>query len=86
MMPTWVYAIVIAANIPLYYLFYRFLFSDLDEFFQAIFYWFKPDLWSLFDGSFMEDFWAELKLGLFFVLCGGFVFLELQGIGQLMAG
>ena len=84
-MPAWVYGIVIAANIPLYYLFYRFLFSDLDEFIEAIVYWFKPDSWSFFDGSFMEDFWAELKLGIFLALSGGFVFLELQGIGQLMA-
>lgn len=38
-------------------------FGDIDEFFDCIKYWFKPDILSFFDGEGWEDRWAELKLG-----------------------
>lgn len=82
-MPNWIYPAVIIANTPFYYGLYRLFFQDLDEFLQAIFYWFKPDMWSWLDGEFMEDFWAELKLGLFFALCSALVYIEIQILSSL---
>ena len=77
-MPNWVYVVVIMLNIPVYYGVYRVLFRDSDEFWDAVFYWFKPDMWSFIDGEFMEDFWAELKLAVFTGICGACVYGELQ--------
>lgn len=63
-------------NIPLYLLVGRFFFKDWDSFGEAIYYWFKPDILSWFDGEHTDDFFAELKLGLFIAACGGLVWVE----------
>ena len=52
------------------------MFDDLQGLLDSIYFWFKPDAWSFFDGSFMDDFWAELKLSMFLGICGGIVYLE----------
>jgi hypothetical protein len=84
-MSNWGYTLLILVNIPLYYGFYRLLFRDLQDFIDAIFYWFKPDLWSWLDGEFFEDFWAELKLGAFIFLCAGCVYLEIGALKPILA-
>ena len=60
-------------NIPVYYLLYRLIYRDAQEFLDAIYFWFKPDLWSWMDGEYWEDAWAEMKLGLFLAACSGMV-------------
>ncbi|MCM8533249.1 MAG: hypothetical protein NE330_18920 [Lentisphaeraceae bacterium] len=47
----------------------KLIFTDLSDFGDAVAYWFKPDIFSWFQGEGMEDFFAELKLG-FLALCG----------------
>lgn len=63
-------------NIPVYYLLYRLLYRDFDEFMEAIRFWIKPDLWSLIDGEYWDDVLASMKLGIFFALCSGAVMGE----------
>lgn len=63
-------------NIPVYYLLYRQFYQDAQEFIDAIRFWVKPDLWSLLDGEYWDDVWAEMKLGLFFTVCSGTVMAE----------
>ncbi|HRZ83221.1 MAG TPA: hypothetical protein P5069_12235 [Candidatus Hydrogenedentes bacterium] len=63
-------------NAPLYYLAYRVIFKDWEEFTEAVWFWLKPDLWSAFRGEFFQDMWAEIKLGLLFAACSGAVYLE----------
>ncbi len=67
-------------NAPLYYLAYRVIFKDWEEFTEAVWFWLKPDLWSALRGEFFEDWWAELKLGILFAACGGAVYLETLAI------
>ena len=67
-------------NAPLYYLAYRVIFKDWDEFKEAVWFWFKPDLWSALRGELFEDWWAEMKLGILFAACGGAVYLETLAI------
>ena len=82
-MPTWIYPVIIAANIPVYYGLYRLLFRDSDELFDAIIYWFTPGMWSWFDGELRDDMWAEFKLGVYLAVCSGCVYLELQALAPL---
>lgn len=63
-------------NAPLYYVAFKILFKDREEFFEAIWFWLKPDLWSALRGEFWEDLWAEMKLWLFVSACTGAVCLE----------
>jgi len=54
----------VAAGLLTLALLYRLFFRDSEELFEAIGYWFKPDMWSLFKGEFAADWFAEAKLGL----------------------
>lgn len=71
-------------NAPLYYAVFRILFKDRDEFVEAIWFWLKPDLWSALRGELMDDWWAEIKLGLFVSACTGAVFVEAMLIQSLI--
>lgn len=73
-------ATVAVLNAPLYYLAFRLLFRDWEEFTEAVWFWLKPDLWSLFTGELAQDWWAEIKLGILFAACSGAVYLETLAI------
>jgi hypothetical protein len=76
--------IVLIVNIPLFFVIGRYLFfHDWDEFGEAIFFWFKPDLWSMMDGTFWEDWMAEMKLGLLGALVIGMGFAEYHFLAGL---
>lgn len=69
------------AAILVWILFFRLFFSDRDEFLEAIRFWLTPDWFSLWNGEYWADFWAEVKLGLWFSLglgAGVFVHFALQ--------
>lgn len=61
--------ILLIVNIPIFLMLGKFFFGGWDEFGEAVCYWFKPDIWSLFQGEHWDDMWAELKLGLFVLCC-----------------
>lgn len=42
----------------LYYL----LFKDFDDFVECLKFWLMPDIISLFQGKWLDDTWAEIKL------------------------
>ena len=84
-MPTWVIAVIIVLNIPLYYGLYRLIFQDFDEFSTALWFWLKPDTWSFFDGTFFEDFWAEFKLAIFFGVSFLAVYIEWSLLNSALA-
>ena len=69
---TWYVALGVL-NIPLYVFVGRLLFADWDGFFEAVKFWFKPDMWSWFDGEYWEDWVAELKLGVLLAVSAGAV-------------
>ncbi len=69
--------VMLALNIPVYFLWGWVLFHDWASFWEAIVFWVKPDLWSAFDGEYWDDVWAEAKLGLWFLLPTGLVQFEI---------
>ncbi len=60
---------LLVVNAPLFVLLGRLLFGNVQGFLDALVFWFKPDLWSLFQGHYLEDIWAEMKLGAFVATC-----------------
>ena len=68
--------VLAAIDIPVFYFYGKLLFGDLQGFIDAVWFWFKPDLWSFLDNQFFEDWWAEFKLGLFFATCGAAIAAE----------
>lgn len=40
------------------------IFGDMENFAECIGYWFTPDAWSFLNNEYWEDWWAELKLGI----------------------
>ena len=73
-------------NLPVFWFIRRVFFPDWAELMEAIRYWFTPDMWSFFRGEFFEDFWAEIKLGLYFACCVGLVMGEFGAIMQFLGG
>jgi len=68
--------ILIIISSPLFFLIGKLIFKDWATFKEAIWYWFKWDTWSLFDGTFFEDMIAEFKLGFWVLCCAVLVFVE----------
>ena len=64
------------ANIPIYIFLGKVFFGGWEGFFEALFFWFKPDLFSAFHGEFWDDWWAEFKLAIFIVACVALVWGE----------
>ena len=78
----------VAVCIPLYYLYWRFIFGSWDDFLEVLRYWFQPNLLSLFRGEFGEDFHATLKMSFFLILSGGSTVLVgfmFFGLGEISA-
>ena len=52
------------------------MFKDWDDFTDSIRYILTPDIVSLFRGEAVEDFWAEMKAGIWVLLCLSLVVSE----------
>jgi len=78
---TW-YVILGILNVPLYIFLGRLLFTHWDNFFDAVKFWFKPDMWSWVAGEYWEDCVAEFKLGILFAISAGAVMGEYWLIGK----
>lgn len=69
-------AILAVLNIPCYVLVGKAVFGSWDEFVDAVRFWLTPDLLSAIRGDWADDFWAEMKLWVWFFACTGLVLLE----------
>jgi hypothetical protein len=47
---------------PAYFFVGKWMFGSWEEFWDCVIYWFKPDIFSWFQGDFVEDFIAEMRL------------------------
>jgi hypothetical protein len=72
------YVILGIVNIPVYVFLAKLFFNTWDELGEAIAFWITPDIISAFRGEFWEDWWAELKLGVWILSCVGIVSAEAQ--------
>ena len=80
-------AILLAVvNIPLYWILYRTLFTDVDELADAIKFWITPEIFSAFRGEYWDDIWAEFKLLLLALVCAALVIVEYGGLQGYLAG
>jgi hypothetical protein len=55
---------------------FKLIFGDIASLFEAFKYSLKPDWVSWWQGEGMQDFWNEMKLGIFLFLCVGLYFVE----------
>jgi hypothetical protein len=76
--------LLVVINAPVYVLIGKIVFGTWEDFWEAIRFWFTPDLFSAFMGEFWEDAWAELKLFLFFAACAGCVYGEYSLVQRFM--
>ncbi len=76
--------LLIVINAPVYFLVGKVVFGTWEDFWEAVRFWFTPDLFSALMGEFWEDAWAELKLLFFLAVCGGCVWGEYVLVHRLM--
>lgn len=57
----------IIAAVFVMYVTYKLIFGSWEELSEALGFWLTPDIFSWFRGEAMEDFFAELKLGVWIV-------------------
>lgn len=82
-MSTTGWVLLAVVNVPVYYGLGRVFFRDWDEFRESVRFWMTPDLISAFRGQYVEDWWAEAKLGLWVVSCTAFVVGEAYLFGKI---
>ena len=75
-MNTTVLGVLIVVNIPVYYLFWKWLFGSWEEFWECLRFWLTPDIISAFRGEYFEDFWSEMKLAWWLLVCAFAVGVE----------
>jgi hypothetical protein len=62
-------ATLAAVNIPSHIFLAKLMFDGWEGFKEAVCFLFTPDIFSIFTNEYIDDRWAEAKLGLFFFLC-----------------
>ena len=72
--------ILALANIPTYFILGWLVFSNWSNFWDSIKFWFTPDVLSLFNGERVDNFWAEMKILWWILLCVAVVFAEAHAI------
>ena len=70
-------------DIPLFIFIGKLFFGCWGDFWDAIVFWFTPDILSAFCGEYWDDIWAECKLGFFIVTCGVSIYGELWVIVKM---
>jgi hypothetical protein len=74
-------ALVALFSLPLYWFIGRIFFDDWQDFLEHLRLWFQPFWLSALRGEYHADMWAQVKLFVYLLICGGWVF----GISSLLA-
>jgi hypothetical protein len=72
--PYWI--VLILGNIPVYIGIGWVIFNSWSGFFECLKFWFMPDIVSLFRGELYEDWFAQMKMFFWLLVCAGVVFGE----------
>lgn len=72
---------MLLCHIPVYFVVGWVLFRTWSDFWEALVFWVKPDLWSWVEGEYWEDVYAEAKLAVWFFLPIGLIHLEIRLFG-----
>lgn len=84
MSPYAILGVMGVVNVPFFVLYGKLLFSDLQGFIDCVVFWLKPDLWSLLDGTYFEDWWGTFKLWVFFASCVAMVLGEYAALNYYL--
>lgn len=76
------WGILFACNIPVYFGWGWVLFRTWGDFWEAVVFWIKPELWSWAEGEYWDDVYAEAKLAIWFFAPIGLMRLELWLLGM----
>jgi hypothetical protein len=68
--------LMLVVNSPVYVLWGWVLFRSWASFWEAVVFLFKPELWSMIEGRYWDDIYAEAKLAIWFFLPIGLIRLE----------
>lgn len=76
--------LIIWADIKLFKFYFKSIFTNEEDFNSSIKYSFTPDIFSFFRGEYMKDYFAELKLSIFIILCIGTIALEVIMVKSIL--
>ena len=76
--------VLIIVNWPLYRWFVKILFGGVGGLGEAVRYWFIPDLYSFLTNRYFEDWWAELRLTVWLMMCAGCVIAEYTAVKSFL--
>jgi len=76
--------VLLIVNIPIYKWAFNLIFKSMDDFYESLRYVFTPDMFSLFRGEYVKDWFGEMKFHTFILLCGGAVFFEYALLSSLL--
>ncbi len=65
-----------AVNIPVAVGLGKLIFDSLEDFFECVKFWFKPDILSWIDGEYWKDTWAEFRFFCWIALCAFAIYAE----------
>jgi hypothetical protein len=85
-MEWWHWLILVVANSPVFFGIGWVIFDSWEGFGESLYYWIRPDMWSWIQGDGVEDWWAELKLVFFLIVCGACVWGEYALIDAYLLG
>ena len=61
--------VLAVVNIPVHIVLAKLMFGGWEDFKEAVRFLFTPDIFSILTNEYIDDRWAEAKLGMFFILC-----------------
>jgi hypothetical protein len=73
--------IMLALHLPVYFLWGWVLFRHWADFWEAVVFWIKPELWSWADDEYWDDVYAEAKLTVWLLVPIGLIGLEMWLLG-----
>ena len=79
-----IFIILMVLDIPLFIFIGKLMFGSWSDFWEAIVFWFTPDILSAFTGEYWDDVWAEAKLFVFGLICAACVYGELLFVVKLL--
>ena len=76
-----IWLLMFVVNIPVYFVWGWVLFRTWADFWEAIVFWLKPELWSWAEGEYWDDIYAECKLMIWALVPIGLIRFELWLLG-----
>jgi hypothetical protein len=64
-----VIAVLRVLNVPVATYAWKWIFGSAEEFWDRVKFWLTPDILSMLRGEYWRDYWSELKLALWILVC-----------------